>query len=287
MSSQPPQRISPPTTTGKENNTSEFSPIIYAGVKTRIYGPVQQPGTTSNRWVANTTFRGLPIHWANGAAVFSVEEGFSSDSDFPIIPVGTDPDVSFSAWNYTGSPLTVSRATTPGTAEAWGGVPDGVNNVVWTEDFITKTGPGFENALAISRLRYNSFTGEIFDADVLINGGLVNNTKHYDLAAVLTHEIGHAGGGLGDVHDRNDQPYNLFMGTNPAIGQVTMYGIIKELDTYQTTIHPDDEAGGLLQLQCAAVGHRPGACDRCITIVRECDRLQRVHSIDRRCKRGR
>ncbi|MBP1654870.1 MAG: hypothetical protein H6Q28_1426, partial [Bacteroidetes bacterium] len=232
------------TATDENGNTSEFSPAIYAGVKTRVYGPVEQASGTPNRWVSNTTFRGLPVHWADGKAVFSIEDKFSDEPNFPVVPSGTDPvATAFSAWNGTGTPLLVSKALTPGPAEGWGGIPDGVNNIVWTEKFLEMTEQEFDGALAISRVRYNSFTGEIFDADVLINGGLVNKSKKYDLAAVLTHEIGHAGGGLGDIYDRNDQPYNLFMGTRPAKGDVTMYGIIKEQETYQTTINADDLAG--------------------------------------------
>ncbi|MBP1649259.1 MAG: protein,putative collagen-binding protein,Calx-beta, partial [Bacteroidetes bacterium] len=232
------------TATDENGNTSEFSPFLYAGVKTRVYGPVEHPDDPSdavvtNRWVANTTFRGQPLHWPNGVATLSIAEGFPDKyADTASAAMGSS-----GPWSYPGSPLTILKDATPGPFNAWGGVPDGANNVVYTKNFTGLTGAGYENALAISRVRYNSFTGEIFDADVLINGGLVDYDSSYVFAAVFAHELGHAVGGLGDIYDRNDQPYNLFMGTNPARGEVTMYGIVRKNENYQTTVHPDDKEG--------------------------------------------
>ncbi|MGB6647420.1 MAG: VWA domain-containing protein, partial [Bacteroidota bacterium] len=239
------------TATDEANNTSEFSTILYTGVITRIYGAMVAENDPHNRWVVNTTFLGIPLHWQDGIAEFSIGLNF---------PDHFKPQVNdvLSAWNAVQPvPLSFSLAQNLSPTDQWALTPDGKNNLVYAADeaeFVSKVGPGLENVLGITRVRYNSFTGEIFDADVLFNGGFnyQDNTsptfpsddpKRIDFKAVGVHELGHAGGGLSDIYNRNDAYYQLFMGAKPVVNNVTMYGIIEPDDTFQRTVHPDDEAG--------------------------------------------
>ena len=155
-------------------------------------------------------------------------------------------------WAVGDMPLMVS--TTLSTPMSWG-------------DYV---GAGLEDVLALSRIRYNSFNGEIIDADILFNGALITAPANdqslipydaFDFWTVAVHEFGHAGGGLGDIYNRNDQPYNLLMGSNPVKWlsgglevetpppgmpthrDVTMYGIIAPTDRFPGTISNDDKAG--------------------------------------------
>lgn len=64
--------------------------------------------------------------------------------------------------------------------------------------------PYEKKLLAVTISSYDTRTGELLDADILLNGDepLVVGSKddHYDLTAILTHEIGHVLG-LGEAED--------------------------------------------------------------------------------------
>jgi hypothetical protein len=86
------------------------------------------------------------------------------------------------------------------------------------------------NALALTTVTYDVNTGEIFDADIEVNGtrNLVENSAGdwYDLLGVLTHETGHA---LGLAH-------------TPA-NTATMNATIGAADTSYRDLGADDMAG--------------------------------------------
>ena len=53
------QFITATATDTLHNNTSEFSPLLVAGTKTKVYG---------DHYVVNTALSGIPLHWADGTA---------------------------------------------------------------------------------------------------------------------------------------------------------------------------------------------------------------------------
>ena len=117
--------------------------------------------------------------------------------------------------------------TQSGTADLF----DKKNGVYWIQDDWQ-----FGSALmAITLLEFSKFTGELRDADILVN----NNQKtfdvgpicdgsglNYDLQNILTHEFGHFVG-----LDHSDD------------SQATMYADTFEEDCAKKDLHSDDEAG--------------------------------------------
>jgi hypothetical protein len=91
--------------------------------------------------------------------------------------------------------------------------------------------PYEKRLLAVTISSYDTKTGEILDTDILINGdeALVVGLRdeHYDLAAVLTHEIGHV----------------LGLGESEAEPGSSMYPRIGKFDSRARTPSPDDFEG--------------------------------------------
>ncbi len=91
----------------------------------------------------------------------------------------------------------------------------------------------FEAPLAVTVVSFDHVTGEILDADILIDGRAefamlseMNPGSQFDLVSVVTHEMGHV---LGLNHS-----------TVPA---ATMWATTARGDTRQRTLAPDDENG--------------------------------------------
>lgn len=65
-------------------------------------------------------------------------------------------------------------------------------------------------AMANTLTSYNSATGEMLQADIMVNADMLDelalepDAEHYDLQSVLTHELGHALGMLHTTHARSD-----------------------------------------------------------------------------------
>ena len=197
------------TSTGGTGNTSEFSAATFVSARLKTFG---------DHYVINTTLSGIPLHWPDGSAEYSISTSVPS-------PFHTPVTLGYGAWDQLPPTAYTPLGTTPSTT--WGGDPDGLNNAVWvTSGWETLTGSD-SNAVAVTRVRYNSINGEITDADIAFDAEHFDWTEvtagpeaiTMDVQNVTAHEAGHFGG-LGDIYDPGDPGYIPAMGDSNA--NVTM-----------------------------------------------------------------
>ena len=206
------------TATDADGNTSEFSQSVATSGKKVAYG---------NHYVVNTTFSGVPLHWRNGTTSFSIS---------PSVPAGDASAIglAFSAWSALPQ-IEYSRGDVPG-VNTWGGVSDGVNNIVWVPSDWTLFTQSDPSTIALTRVRYNAITGVMTDVDIAINGD--NFAWHdppgplpmMDMQNVVTHEAGHFSG-LGDIYDPGKPGYIPYMGSGNL--NETMYGLIRSAGNHK------------------------------------------------------
>jgi hypothetical protein len=141
------------TATDESGNTSEFSMSIVAEYN------------DGDHYLLNTTLGGIPLHWKEGKAKYSVAPS--------VVIKGYDSEIQEAFNTYSAlDQLTFTRRFLPpdSTNENWGGNPDGVNNVVWMTPAQWSETDIPENVLAATRVRYNTLTGEMTDVDIAFNG---------------------------------------------------------------------------------------------------------------------
>ncbi len=139
--------------------------------------------------------------------------------------------MAFDAWR--GLPRVPDLIVRPGTPTKVGYFEDEPesNGIYWIGDWTMNP-----DMLAVTVVTYGSATGEVLDADVLVNGEAAyrlldesgpRDHGHYDLAAVMTHEAGHT----------------LGLDESDADLMATMWPQVHPGDTHQRTLSEDDEAG--------------------------------------------
>jgi hypothetical protein len=142
------------TATDIIGNTSEFSEAITTVLN------------DGKKYLYNKTLGGLPLHWKNGEAKYTISSSvYSANASFP-----SEIQVAFYTYDILDE-LTYTRRSLPPDSinHNWGGEPDGLNNIVWMtpDQWIETELP--QNVLASTRIRYNALTGENMDIDIAFN----------------------------------------------------------------------------------------------------------------------
>jgi hypothetical protein len=180
---------------------------------------------------------GRPIFWPRSCVSFSLNMAASSQVD--LATATQYAHEAFATWNAVrcgseGTPAAIQAQDAFGPVDC-GHVeynPTGSNaNVILFRDGEWPY-EGAGNTLALTTVTYDSKTGEIFDADMEINGtlrfstpGVKGGVDDHDLLSIMTHEAGHF---LGLAHSRQSD----------AIMQISLPpGVVR------TTLSDDDIAG--------------------------------------------
>ncbi len=148
------------------------------------------------------TNSGLPVHWADHTVVIFANSAWPTDhreADFPNSVLAA-----YEVWND--QPCSDFAYAPAGDIPIGADSRDHQNTVT----FVDRHWPGVDGVLAFTITTYSSHTGEIMDADTLVNGvefpysraGMAPTAEEYDLSSVLTHEAGHMLG-LEHVPDLN------------------------------------------------------------------------------------
>ena len=190
------------------------------------------------------TEQGLPVHWSRSDVAFEIDPTVAQ------MAPGAEAAVAAAAQVWSGADGAPTLSTTPA-ASASQPAFDGKNVVYFAAHGYAPAG----RALAITILTYNSATGEILDADVVINGhygfdvlpsgstadpgaqpiandgtasGAVdgNAGAEFDVQHVVAHEFGHT---LGMSDELMDQSAMMYLSTKP--GDATLRALaVDDLD---------------------------------------------------------
>ncbi len=183
---------------------------------------------TASAYSINTTEKGRRIRWSTNGVVLRVEPSLAD-----ALPKGEAMQaliMSTDAWRgFEGVPdLTIVEGNPPRLGHHGDGPTNGVYfPKIWSHE---------SDKLAITVVTYEMASGRLLDADVVVNPdvefSLLSEKAEmragtYDLAAVLTHEMGHV----------------LGLGESEEDRMATMWPYADRGDTHQRTLAQDDEAG--------------------------------------------
>jgi hypothetical protein len=143
---------------------------------------------------------GFPLFWASSCVTVGVHDAGSPRNGLSYDDVATVVDQAFSAWQAVrcdgAAPSIEVKPLGPvecGTSE-YNGKVGNANIVLFREDEWPYAGAA--NAIGLTTTRFDTRTGELWDADIELNGVGATLTvgdpiRGDDLLSVLTHEAGH------------------------------------------------------------------------------------------------
>ncbi len=176
-------------------------------------------------YTVRTTDGGLPLHWAVPVVPFQVDRSLAAVGG--VADVSRTVAESFAGWGeLPGSPFFFQGDPRPigdCEPEPWDGVTDiKLLGEDWRHD------PMFAGVTIVT---YEPTTGEITDADILLNGAerdfaFGQGARTYDVGNVLTHELGHL---LGLGHSEDPE--------------ATMFALSRPGETAKRSLSDDDVAG--------------------------------------------
>ena len=181
-------------------------------------------------YTVKQTSSGATVRWFGNNVSMRIDS--SMQQYFTEIPVEQVVTASAEAWHgVTGVPEVLINEGEPGPAGYQTGRGDRGNGVYLVKDWELQ-----ENALAVTVATFETRSGKIVDADVLVNAnhplvllpdGPDQRADGFDLRGVLTHEMGHVLG-LGESYD---------------VRMATMYPSVAPGETHQRDIDQDDQEG--------------------------------------------
>ena len=192
----------------------------------------------------NMSESGNPLRWDRDTIAFRLDpelEAFMDEGEaFSAVTMG------FEAWR--GLPRVPELVLQPGTPDKPGHHGSRATNGV----YLVRDWQGEPDQLAITVVTYNRGTGEILDADILVNAnasyGLLDESgppdlHHYDLGAIMTHEAGHS----------------LGLDESDTVREATMWPLVSPGETHQRTLDTDDEEGAITNY-AGSVPNAPLGC---------------------------
>jgi len=169
------------------------------------------------------TSTGAEVHWSKRSVAFDLHALGDKARDKPLFKAALG---AAAEWTAAGE---VQISVTRPSATATVGFDNGQGNVIaWSSG----EWPGDEDDLALTFLHYDVRTGVILDADIVLNDThhawhdadvLPRDSSAFDIANVLTHEMGHA---LGLDHS--------------TVQDATMFPSSKEQEISKRDLHDDD-----------------------------------------------
>lgn len=145
---------------------------------------------------------GFPLSWASSCVTFNVQKDAAASEGIDYDAFKGSVERAFGAWSNArcdggAAPSLDIELTGPVSCDVseYNKARANANIVMFREE--SWPYPGSEDALGITRLRFDPDTGELWDADIEINAvdgdfSVGNPVTAVDLDSVLTHEAGHA-----------------------------------------------------------------------------------------------
>jgi hypothetical protein len=205
---------------------------------------------------------GEPLHWGSGCATFDVHVGGSAKDDLDAELVESVVERAFGPWLEAdcgnGHPSLRIGTFGPVTCDEsrFNEAGRNANIVMFRDDEWPH--PGSADTYGTTMLRYDTRTGELWDADIELNSaefalGIDGKGDTVDLQSILTHEIGHF---LGLAH-----PGSAHRGATMSAGwdgQGTGLRTLAADDVLGIcTLYPPDRAAAA---SCEPVNGFSGAC---------------------------
>lgn len=186
---------------------------------------------TAHAYDVASSSSGEPLHWADGVVEFTMafEPGPTGLTTAAAEQVAAG---SIATWQASLATTLLSTQLASTSATPAVHAHDGVNTIRWA---LASDDPDLEpGVLAHTFITYQTATGEIADADIVLNGHdfawtttMTGCGNEYDLESALTHELGHA---FGLAH---------------SIGhpEATMFATGDACENTKRDLTPDDDAG--------------------------------------------